>query len=67
VAPVREDLFVRLFGSKLSRGAKPPVGVGAIEEATRPSEADGIAHEVVASNVPFNVLGQVCGLSPEAP
>ena len=66
VSSVGKDLFGRLTERKCRGLLEPSPGVGPIQETAGPRQADRIAHEMIAPQVPFYVVCEVIGLTPKA-
>ena len=66
VSAVAQDLFANLIGGK-RRGRPSQCGAcGPLEKSARPRQADRVAQQMIAPQVPFDVAGQVVRLPPEA-
>src|ERR1700733_13236878 len=65
MAPVRENLFAGLFVCQSHRESLIAIAVQIAvvqRETSRPSEADGVANEVIAAQVPFDVVEKMIRL-----
>src|ERR1700678_34831 len=65
VPPVRENLFPGLSERKANGLIPPEIRDRSIKEAPRAGQANGIANEMIAPQIPLDIPTQMCGLLPE--
>src|SRR5580698_6429412 len=66
VAAIGKDLLAGLVAGELSRLREPRRSVGTVEEAARPGQSHGVANEVIAPQIPFDIVRKMMGLPPQA-
>src|SRR5580704_1273259 len=65
VSPVRENLFAGLSDRKI-KGLIPPANRDlSVKKTRRPGQANGIANEMIAPQIPLDIPTQMFGLLPE--